>query len=326
MSQEFINNLADKLQKVGSIHAIGETWISIDSTIPAGGVPFLGQLVSRSVWADLFAWATTQGKVKTESEWQSYASANGGNCPFYSDGDGSTAFRMPKIVSYIKGAASQSEAGAYTPEGLPNIEGSWEQGRSAFTTDSKESGAFDAYRASSNSYAFGWSDFAGTAGHKFTFDASRSSSIYGNSEHVTPETYSILIGVYAVGIVANVGSADATQFLNGLATLEANTNAHIRVVETWSSGFDWYRKWSDGWIEQGGVITHTSTGSVDHTVTFHTPFTNTNYNVSFGGQSQHESNTSSRIYVVSTNKSTTSMIVTARGQQNSHTYWSCAGL
>lgn len=227
MTQEFINNLADKLQKVGALHAIGETWISIDSTIPAGGVPFLGQLVNRSVWADLFAWATDQGKVKTESEWQTYASANGGNCPFYSDGDGSTTFRMPKVVGYIKGASSQAEAGAYAAEGLPNIEGTLTTFTSYKTVST--SGAFSGATARENEWG-GNTNGADRYRNDFTFSASKSNSIYGNSEHVTPETHSILIGVYAVGVVANIGSADATQFLNGLATVEANLSRAVTSV------------------------------------------------------------------------------------------------
>lgn len=226
MTQAFINNLADKLQKVGALHAVGETWISIDSTIPAGGVPFLGQLVNRSVWADLFAWATAQGKVKTESEWQSYASANGGNCPFYSDGDGSTTFRMPKIVGYIKGAASQSEAGSYTAEGLPNIGGSLSAHN--FTGIL---GAYGAFKTGSTTggVPLGNTSVPDKSYKSIAFDASKANSIYGNSAHVTPETHSILIGVYAVGVVANIGSADATQFLNGLAALESEMTTYERV-------------------------------------------------------------------------------------------------
>lgn len=267
MNEEFINNLADKLQKIGTLHAIGETWISIDSTIPAGGVPFLGQLVNRSVWADLFAWATAQGKVKSETEWQSYASANGGNCPFYSDGDGSTTFRMPKIVGYIKGAADLSEAGGYTAEGLPNITGE----HCGIEAYSGASGCF--YHLSTLSTGSGDSD---NDNRKIGFDASRSSSIYGNSNHVTPETSVVLFGVYAVGVVANVGSVEATQFLSGLATLEATLEAGlastVHIVETWSDGSNWYRKYSDGWIEQGGKVDITSKAGT--TFSFNKAFSN----------------------------------------------------
>lgn len=44
----------------------------------------------------------------------------------------------------------------------------------------------------------------------------------------------------------------------------------VYVCETWKSGFEWYRKWSDGWIEQGGH----GTGGV---CTFSRPFSNLDY-------------------------------------------------
>lgn len=52
------------------------------------------------------------------------------------------------------------------------------------------------------------------------------------------------------------------------------------VVETWKSddGSSWYRKWSDGWIEQGGILTCTSADN-SKVVTFKLPFSNTNYQI-----------------------------------------------
>ena len=46
------------------------------------------------------------------------------------------------------------------------------------------------------------------------------------------------------------------------------------MTETWQSGTSWYRKYSDGWIEQGGVVSAASNSTV---TTFHKPFKNTNY-------------------------------------------------
>ena len=43
------------------------------------------------------------------------------------------------------------------------------------------------------------------------------------------------------------------------------------VTSTWRSGNNWYRRWSDGFVEQGGDLSSTS-GSK----TFHTNFSNTN--------------------------------------------------
>lgn len=53
------------------------------------------------------------------------------------------------------------------------------------------------------------------------------------------------------------------------------------IVETYSSGTDWYRIWSDGWCEQGGQVTSLGTGASTNTVTFLKPFTDTNYTLTF---------------------------------------------
>ena len=47
------------------------------------------------------------------------------------------------------------------------------------------------------------------------------------------------------------------------------------IVETWNEGTEWYRVWSDGWIEQGGQ----SYNAVDSEITIqlHKPYTNSDY-------------------------------------------------
>ena len=45
------------------------------------------------------------------------------------------------------------------------------------------------------------------------------------------------------------------------------------IIETYVNGTSWYRVWSDGWIEQGGVTTSGKTG----TITLLKTFSNTNY-------------------------------------------------
>lgn len=77
--------------------------------------------------------------------------------------------------------------------------------------------------------------------------------------------------------VANSGSVEADDVALVPLNLSYNSlrdkpKAHITT--TWHSGTSWYRKWSDGWIEQGGRIT-TSTD----TISFHTAFKNTNYTI-----------------------------------------------
>nr|DAF56669.1 MAG TPA: Putative tail fiber protein fold, Tail fiber, receptor [Myoviridae sp. ctWb16] len=58
--------------------------------------------------------------------------------------------------------------------------------------------------------------------------------------------------------------------INGLID---KLNSMKYVVETWNEGTEWYRIWSDGWIEQGGFIS----AKTSNTITFIKPFKNTDY-------------------------------------------------
>ena len=65
-----------------------------------------------------------------------------------------------------------------------------------------------------------------------------------------------------------------------LATIQAQlgqleSRRYVKETGESSDGMGWYRKWSDGFIEQGGRIT-----SVTTTISLHTAFTNTNYTIS----------------------------------------------
>lgn len=67
-------------------------------------------------------------------------------------------------------------------------------------------------------------------------------------------------------------------------TSTASVNAPAYVVENYydSSTGSWYRIWSDGWIEQGGVESRTTTSgeTFDKTVNLLKPMSSTNYMVS----------------------------------------------
>ena len=62
-----------------------------------------------------------------------------------------------------------------------------------------------------------------------------------------------------------------TSLSNRISVLES----HKHIIETYSNGDDWYRIWSDGWIEQSGqnTIDENSTKAVN----LHITMLNTNY-------------------------------------------------
>ena len=182
--------------KSGRNHNVGEQWISMDGTIPFGGLAFLGQTVSKEAYIELYNWVETNNRFKTETEWQSLYTANNGNVSFYAKVDDNT-FRLPSFKGYLK---ANTTAGGYTKEGLPNITGQLNANAAVYSL-ATHTGAFSKTSINGTARTELRTDAGGDIYMKF--DASDSNSIYGNSTHVTPETNTILIGVYAFNGIIN---------------------------------------------------------------------------------------------------------------------------
>lgn len=132
------------------------------STVPDGYLLCDGSEVSRTDYAALFAAIGTT----------------------WGEGDGSTTFALPNLIDRVIWGAST--AGEYLEAGLPNIEGTF----NACDSNSNYikiygSGVFSNMTTTSSNLSgssSGTKDIVSTVG----FNASRSSSIYGNSETVQP--------------------------------------------------------------------------------------------------------------------------------------------
>lgn len=75
------------------------------------------------------------------------------------------------------------------------------------------------------------------------------------------------------------GGKNLVKSVNGVAADAAGNVAlgkSVYLTESWVSGTSWYRKWSDGWIEQGGACS-VIRGTI--TVTLHKAFSNALYDV-----------------------------------------------
>ena len=283
--QEFINQLAEKLSKLGTVRPLGFHYLHPYGTVPADSIICNGATYSRALYKDFFDYITTQGWVKTEAEWQKIATRDNGFCPFYSSGDGSTNFRTPKFAPYQQIAITSASVGKYHQAGLPNITGSVSV--SGGENDlSRTSGSFvnsGALTASSNATTTwtGYENVSGRYWNKLSISASNSDKTYGRSSTVQPESHEWVVCVVAYGVATNVGSVDMADVLTTVAQVQADVSQvqadvdaiprpNAYVTKTWRSGTEWYRVWSDGWIEQGG---HGTGG----TCTFNKSFSNTNY-------------------------------------------------
>lgn len=71
------------------------------------------------------------------------------------------------------------------------------------------------------------------------------------------------------------------------------------ITQTWIQGTSWYRKYSDGWIEQGGEFTKNRDTNI--TVTFPVAFRNTNYTIATSQYAQHTGNPPTCAFTSKTN-------------------------
>ncbi len=191
---------------------IGFEYFQMNPNIPAGSLPLLGLVYSRSTYADLWAWVQTQqGYLISESEWQRMAVADNGNVPFYSDGNGSTTFRVPALKCWIKGAEGIEEVGGYLPAGLPDVS----------VPMYNESGAVENSMASGSSTveAVKWS-------------LSAFNSIYGNSDTVQPESIVGLWLVKAFAKIATTGNTTTDQIAENIEELNRTITNNIPSLAT----------------------------------------------------------------------------------------------
>lgn len=180
----------------------------------------MGITYSRLTYPELWNWAGKRaGLVISEEEWQAkFAETNGKFVPYYSSGDGSSTFRTPLLGAYLKGAETSSEVGKWLDAGLPNITGT------ITTDDSLKAIANGAFEFTSDRTGAPYNESDGLA-TDVSFDASRSSSIYGNSDTVTPETMTGIWVIKAVGVVVDSGETDIAQVLTATEQVQERVSA-----------------------------------------------------------------------------------------------------
>lgn len=323
------------MPKVGAL-PLGHLFAWPFQTPPDGAIQCNGATYNRALYKDFFAYATSKGWVKTEAEWQSIATSNGGFCPYYSQGNGSTTFRTPKFAPFMQIAIASGNVGKYLKAGLPNITGrvyDKSGGNSpAWTVNPEQTEATGAFRiGSEGGYTSSGTSQAEVYAKDFNFDASRSNAIYGRSTTVQPESHEWMICVVVAGQATNLGSVDVSNVMSAVAQVQADVGAipspKAYVTETWRSGAQRYRRWSDGRLEQGGRLKlEVWTGGNDPNRTFSLPtaFSNATYTTVVTGEGGYGWCT---LKVVS--QTTSSVTVTGTGASTddrvSYVHFYCSG-
>ena len=225
----FLNQLAEKLSKLGTVRPLGFHYLHPYGTVPADSIICNGATYSRVLYKDFFDYITTQGWVKTEAEWQEIATRDNGFCPFYSSGDGSTNFRTPKFASYQQIAIASVNADTYHQAGVPNIKGTLGKSRTLAGVNQtfEPSGAFSRFSITEN--CVGTSKYS-TGNFQYEFNASKSNPTYGRSSTVQPESHEWILCVVVAGQATNLGSVDMADVLSATAQVQAEITGIQREI------------------------------------------------------------------------------------------------
>lgn len=204
---------------------IGHIYFSVNPNIPQGSLPLFGGEFSRETYSDLWAWVQQQaGYCKTEAEWQALATNNNNNVPYYSDGDGSTTFRVPSLRCWVKGAdGTVVEVGSYLQAGVPNITG--DSATNIWTTNNS-SGSVGVGAVEMGSPTTSTTMTGTTTNHfsrRLRIDASNSNAIYGKSSTVQPESIVGMWLVKAYGTIEDTGVIDEQQYIDDRIAALPNT-------------------------------------------------------------------------------------------------------
>lgn len=213
---------------------------------PAGYLKADGAAVGRETYPDLFAVIGTT----------------------FGSGDGSTTFNLPDLMGRF--AQGSHAPGQKIGAGLPNI--------TAFlpNTTSGDSSKFTgaAYRTGTVQPEVGLTGGSAWRDYDVAIDASRSSLIYGASNTVQPPALTLLPCIKAFDAATDADLIDVTSLASDMNAKLDKTVAGkpVRyVIDAYNDGANWYRKWSDGWLEQGGNATS------GLTLSFMMPFASTSY-------------------------------------------------
>lgn len=249
---------------------LGFTFSILANTPPAGCLALQGALVSRTAYPDLWAWVQANAPLITESAWQIQAAAQS-SIGAYSLGDGSTTFRLPKIVDFVRGSDATRMPGAWQMDAMQNVTGQF--GAKA-AGNNAATGPFYSLAISGGS-----SDSSSPGPELIGFDLSRAAR---TADETHPKSISMLWCVKAFGAAVNQGTVDLTALAADVASkvsqsfLTANlvTNGNLKIPvkdQTTGAVKNFIMQWGT-YVNTSGSATAAITLPIEFPTAFLIPF------------------------------------------------------
>lgn len=277
-------------------------WNVSEASIPFGWLPRSGGLYNRADYPDL--WTLIQSLVVSDADWIS-TPANRGK---YSNGDGTTTFRMPDdngkydsngfgaVTLRGHGKNSAGSVGLHQQDQLQNITGSMLSSSAALINTSDATGALAANTTSVGARPSPVS----AAGYVWTFDASRVARA-GTETRMTNTT--VIWCTVAAGKVNNIGNIDIN-VMNTTVNTHTTQIAALQTSKPTGSSAQLSTAWvnfdgTNGTIRGGyNVSSVTRTGVGSYRIFFTVPMTDVNYVPMFSANALASTNQSNQCYPV----------------------------
>jgi hypothetical protein len=223
----------------------------------------------------------TAGKIPYVSlaDYATALATNGSVGVFGWDGAGTTEFRVPSLNDIFVETGTAAQIGDYLKPGLPDLSGSVNVGMFG---DPSGTGVFTGASAGYNwplrgTYTPGY-------GGNVPFKASNSNPIYKDDvDTVQPNT----VRYRAMVQLAVSATDEALETCTSVLADVANLKDH-RVIAfqapTAQNNYTWYRKYADGWVEQGGYYTGVVNAGSSVSITLPITMADDNYIVLITGE------------------------------------------
>jgi hypothetical protein len=244
---------------------IGTLHLLLGTKVPAGLLELNGALVSRTLYKELYKWAQSNALLTSDSDYTSILNTYG-SCDLFSEGDGSTTFRLPKLRAILAGnelsgtSLSEEEISESHFHGLgrmQNNNGNW--GRYSY------SGA--KYPSGTSGWFWNGSGGTGTSGGPDSSgDIITSYNIGDSGKAPKPASINIVLCIrYTVDNQATaiaIGSEEAVAAVNTLTAKIAevetayNVNCHLDTIgwQVYNSGI--IREWgrTEPGVSMGTIV------------------------------------------------------------------------
>lgn len=195
----------------GSGIAIGTTIQHLGITPPEGFLALKGQEVGRATYPELWNWVKEKsGLLVTEADWQTAYGLNSGNCGCYSEGDGSSTFRLPNVTGFLRPQGDGArQVGQFQGDAIRELQGVFPF---APTTQwGTISGVFKKVALASGDTS---AQSKNGAGIEF-----KASTVVPTAEENRPKSITVLFCVKAFNGAMNQGTVDITELANDVSIL-----------------------------------------------------------------------------------------------------------